>query len=368
MEHRESMQVPADRDPPGDVVPAPANSRAPGPGARIQPSDYRPPWWLRNPHLQSTLASSPMRRNLGARAIAATGAVSTAHIVDGGGGVRLNGFHSIVTGREPRGLALLLHGWEGSTESSYMRLTAATLLQRGFDVFRLNFRDHGDSHHLNEALFHSNRIDEVVQGACDIARRFLPARADGTPGPLVAAGYSLGGNFALRLALRAPAAGLALARVAAVCPVLDPAVTMLQMERGRRMSLRYFEHKWRSSLQRKRALFPRQHDFDDRTLRLGMRQLTEWLVQRHTDFGSLDAYFDGYSIAGDRLAALQVPVDVLMAHDDPVIPVAEFHALTLPGNARLELARHGGHCGFLRNARLQGFAEDWVAERLATAT
>jgi uncharacterized protein len=90
-------------------------------------------------------------------------------------------------------------------------------------------------------------------------------------------------------------------------------------------------------------------------------------VLRHTGFGSLDAYFDGYSIAGERLARLQVPVDMLMAQDDPVIPVAEFHALTLPAHARLELARHGGHCGFLRNARLQGFAEDWVAERLAAA-
>ena len=367
MEDQDSMQAAAHRTPPGDVVPAPADPRAPGPGSRIQPSDYRPPWWLRNPHLQSTLASSPMRRNLGARAIAATGAVSTAQIVDGGGGVRLNGFHSIVPGRQPRGLALLLHGWEGSAESSYMRLTAAQFLQRGFATFRLNFRDHGDSHHLNQELFHSNRIGEVVQAACDIAARFLPMPADGLPAPLVAAGYSLGGNFVLRLALRAPAAGLALARVAAVCPVLDPAVTMLQMERGRRMYLRYFEHKWRGSLLRKRALFPRQHDFDDRTLGLGMRQLTEWLVQRHTDFGSLDAYFDGYSIAGERLAGLQVPVDVLMAQDDPVIPVAEFHALRLPANARLELARHGGHCGFLRDARLRGFAEDWVAARLAAA-
>lgn len=329
-------------------------------------ADYRPPWWLRNAHLQSMLASSPMRRNLGAREIAASGAITTAHIVDGGTGVRLHGLHSAVPGRESRGLALLLHGWEGSTESSYMRLTAATLLQRGFEVFRLNFRDHGDSHHLNEALFHSNRIDEVVQAALDIARRFLPV--DGGQRPLVAAGYSLGGNFALRLALRAPAAGLKLARVAAVCPVLDPAVTMAQMERGRRMYLRYFERKWRSSLLRKRALFPRQHDFDDRTLRLGMRELTEWLVQRHTDFDTLDAYFEGYSIAGDRLSALQVPVDILMAQDDPVIPVQAFHALALPASARLEIARWGGHCGFLRNARLQGFAEDWVAERLTATT
>ena len=331
----------------------------------LHAADYRPPWWLRNPHLQSMLASSPMRRNLGAHEIAASGALTTAHIVDGGTGVRLHGLHSAVPGRESRGLALLLHGWEGSTESSYMRLTAGTLLQRGFEVFRLNFRDHGDSHHLNEALFHSNRIDEVVQAALDITRRFLPV--DGGQRPLVAAGYSLGGNFALRLALRAPAAGLSLARVAAVCPVLDPAVTMAQMERGRRVYLRYFERKWRSSLLRKRALFPRQHDFDDRTLRLGMRELTEWLVQRHTDFGTLDAYFDGYSIAGDRLSALQVPVDILMAQDDPVIPVREFHALALPASAHLEIARWGGHCGFLRNARLQGFAEDWVAEHLAAA-
>ena len=33
-----------------------------------------------------------------------------------------------------------------------------------------------------------------------------------------------------------------------------------------------------------------------------MRALTAWLVERHTEFGTLEAYFDGYSIAGDRLA------------------------------------------------------------------
>jgi predicted alpha/beta-fold hydrolase len=183
----------------------------------------------------------------------------------------------------------------------------------------------------------------------------------------VAVGYSLGGNFVLRLALRAPAAGLALARVAAVCPVLDPAQTMLKMERGWHVYLRYFEKKWRDSLLRKRALFPQKHDFDDRTLRLHMRELTEWLVQRHTDFGSLDAYFDGYSIAGARLAGLQVPADILMAADDPVIPLAEFHALVLPAHARLQITGHGGHCGFLLNRHMDGFGERWVAERLAEA-
>jgi predicted alpha/beta-fold hydrolase len=97
-----------------------------------------------------------------------------------------------------------------------------------------------------------------------------------------------------------------------------------------------------------------------------MRQLTECLVQRDTDFGSLAAYFDGYSIAGERLASLLVPADILMAADDPVIPVGEFLALRLPATARLELAAHGGHCGFLTNARMDGFAEPWVADRFAT--
>src|SRR4249919_84719 len=321
---------------------------------------YHAPWWLRSPHLQTMLGSSPWRIRRGAELLAATGAVHTEHLVDGGEGVRLQGVHSLVPGVHPRGLALLLHGWEGSAESSYMRLTAAQFLKRGFAVFRLNFRDHGDSHHLNEALFHSNRIDEVVHAACDVSRKLLPAGS-----PLVAAGYSLGGNFALRLALRAPAAGLALARVAAVCPVLDPAQTMLQMERGRRVYLRHFENKWRASLLRKRALFPQRHDFDERTLKLHMRELTEWLVQRHTDFGSLDAYFDGYSIAGERLARMEVAADILMAADDPVIPVAEFRALALPAHAHLELTTHGGHCGFLLNARMDGYAEAWVAHRLS---
>jgi len=321
-------------------------------------ADYQPPRWLRNAHVQSYLGSSAMRRRHGERLLHACNATTTAHLIDGGDGVRLHGLHSVVPGTRPRGLALLLHGWEGSADSSYMRLTAAQLLGCGFEVFRLNFRDHGDTHHLNEGLFHSNRMDEVVHAARDVAWRF-PQR------PLVVAGYSLGGNFALRLALRAPDAGLDIAHVAAVCPVLDPARTMESMEQGLPAYLWYFERKWRASLMRKRELFPQVHGFDNQILGLRMRPLTQWLVERHTDFGTLDRYFDGYSIAGNRLAGLQVPVSILMAADDPVIPLDAFHQLQLPADARLEIAAWGGHCGFLENTHLDGFAERWVAQRLA---
>lgn len=221
-------------------------------------SDYAPPRWLRNAHVQSVLGSSPLRRRNAERRLAAAGARTERHLLETADGVRLLGLHSAVPGTTPRGLVLLLHGWEGSAESNYMRLTAARLLGRGFEVFRLNFRDHGDTHHLNEGLFHSNRLEEVVQAAQQVAARF-PLR------PLSVAGYSLGGNFALRLALRASEIGLPLAHAAAVCPVLDPARTMEQMEVGLPMYLWYFERKWRGSLARKRELFPGVHDFDDRT-------------------------------------------------------------------------------------------------------
>jgi predicted alpha/beta-fold hydrolase len=329
-----------------------------GAGGRDGAGAFAPPRWLRNPHLQTVLGTSEWRRWRGARALAATGAVTREHLVDGGDGVRLLGLHSAIPGIRSRGLVLLLHGWEGSAESSYMRLTAARLLASGLEVFRLNFRDHGDTHHLNPDIFHSCRIEEVVHAAGEVARMF-PAR------PLMAAGYSLGGNFALRLALRAPAAGLPLARVAAVCPVIDPARTMHQMETGPWLYMHYFQRKWRGSLLRKRALFPERLDIDDATLRLGMRELTDWLVRRHTALGSIDAYFDGYSIAGDRLRSLQVPAHLLMAADDPVIPIDEFHALSLPDAARVEIESWGGHCGFLEDLRCSGYAERWVEARLA---
>ena len=322
--------------------------------------DYRPPRWLRNPHLQSVLSSMPLRRAAGERELRRLGAVTTPHVLEVDGGVRLQGVHTALPARDPRGLVLLLHGWEGSSESGYMRHTAAELLRQGFDVFRLNFRDHGDTHHLNEDLFHSCRLAEVVQAAGEVSRHFPHA-------PFLAAGFSLGGNFALRLALAAPAAGLPLVHAAAVCPAIDPAAVLVALEQGLPLYHWYFMKKWRRSLQRKRALFPHRHDFDDRVLALDMRGLTRWMVERHTTMAGIEEYFEGYSVAGGRLAALQVPVSVLAAADDPVIPADGFPRLGLPAHSSLEIAPAGGHCGFLEGAHLRGFAERWVAARLDAA-
>lgn len=322
---------------------------------------FRPRGWLRNPHLQSVLASSGLRRALASRRRSRIEGAAEAVLLDCGDGVRLQGFYTRQTERpQPKGLAVLLHGWEGSSQSTYLIHTGARLLEEGFDVFRLNLRDHGDTHHLNVELFHSCRIDEVV-GALQRISQLYPQR------PLCLAGYSLGGNFTLRCALRAPAAGIPLAKAVAICPVISPAAGLKAIQSAPWFYEAYFLRKWRGSLARKAKLFPDAFDFSDWHRKDDLHELTRKLVVRFTDFPTLEHYLDGYSIAGDRLAQLSVPSSILTAADDPIIPLEDFLRLQLPTCARLEVAPHGGHCGFLPGLRGRSYAEDFIAAEFAAA-
>ncbi len=321
--------------------------------------DFRPPRWLANPHLQSMLASSALRRALGRRRVRRLERDAEAVTLDCGAGVRLTGcFTAQRTLAPARGTVVLLHGWEGSVRSTYILRNGARLLAAGWDVFRLNFRDHGGTHALNRGLFHSCLIDEVV-GALGAIQRRCAAR------PLTLVGFSLGGNFALRAALAAPAAGLRLARTIAVCPVIDPHSGLFQLEHAPRVYHDYFMWKWRASLKAKQRAFPDVQWFTRKEPRGTLRTLTAALVRRHTRFGSLDNYLDGYSVAGRRLAALRVPVSILAALDDPVCPASDYADLALPACAELTLTAHGGHCGFIGNGWLGSWAEDFIATRLA---
>jgi predicted alpha/beta-fold hydrolase len=320
--------------------------------------DFRPPWPLTSGHIQTMLSSSGVRRQLlpGRAHSVQDGAEHV--VVDGGDGVRLTGAYTAQrVQKAPRGLAVLFHGWEGSVDSTYVLQTGSRLLQDGWDVFRLNFRDHGDSHQLNEALFHSCRIDEVVNALADIARRY-PAR------PMALAGFSLGGNFALRAALRAPQAGIPLVYALAVCPIIDPGEGLFSLEETAPWFYQaYFMHKWRRSLKTKQAAFPNREFFELAELKQSLRGLTEALVLRHTDFGSLQAYLDGYSVAGNALASMPIRATILTAEDDPVIPVSSFRDLQLPPNVELDISRHGGHCGFISGFNMTSFTDDYIAAR-----
>ncbi|MGO4702624.1 YheT family hydrolase [Dyella sp. 2RAB6] len=321
-------------------------------------ADFRPAWPLTSGHIQTMLSSSGVRRQLLPRAAQTVREGAEEVMVNGGDGVRLTGAytrqHKLP---EARGLAVLFHGWEGSVDSTYVLQTGSRLLAEGWDVFRLNFRDHGDSHPLNEALFHSCRIDEVVHALGDIARRW-PSRK------LVLAGFSLGGNFALRAALRAPETGVPLDYTLAVCPIVDPGEGLFSLEEAAPWFYQaYFLRKWRRSLRAKQAAFPHRQYFELDELKQNLRGLTESLVLRHTDFGSLQAYLDGYSVAGAALKQMRIPTTILTSRDDPVIPVDAFEKLELAPCVELDIAPHGGHCGFIRGMDMTSFTDEYIAAR-----
>jgi predicted alpha/beta-fold hydrolase len=185
---------------------------------------FRPPPGLRYGHTQSILGAWSLRGRVIHYAARDFVKGTAAIIVASGGGVRLLAEQNMPQ-VAPKGVVVALHGWEGGANSSYMVSVSQRLVGAGFATYRLNFRDHGGTFALNEGLFHSCRIDEVVA-----AVRAIGDRHRGIPLYLV--GFSLGGNFSLRVAARAHTAGIDIRKVMAVCPVLSPASTMQALESG----------------------------------------------------------------------------------------------------------------------------------------
>ena len=321
---------------------------------------FSPPSWLANPHLQSILPSLRFRRPVLAWRARRVTACAEEHILDCGDGVRLLGQHSSQqkAGRPPaQNLIVLLHGWEGSADSLYVLSLASHLFDRGYDIFRLNFRDHGSSHHLNEEIFHSCRLPEVV-GAMRCIQQMFPEQR------LSMGGFSLGGNFSLRVAAAAPAAGIRLERVVAVCPVLRPHSTMEVLENGWAVYQQYFIVKWKSSLRIKQRLFPRIYDFTEILAQKSIRAMTEILVKRYSDFADLDAYLNGYAVVGDALAKLEVPSHILFALDDPIIPARDLQDLARTPHLHVNAIPQGGHCGFMDRLIGESWADRQVAKIL----
>ncbi len=315
-------------------------------------TDFTPPRWLRNAHVQSILASAGPRRALARSRASAMLRASRDEILDCGEGIRLHGQYA-EAGAEARGLAVLIHGWHGHTGAAYLLAAAAELHGRGFSVFRLHLRDHGPSSYLNRGLFNSVRLPEVVNAVARIAELH--------PHPkLFLGGFSLGGNFALRVALAAPELHIPLARVVAICPVLDPAHTMSVLGRSP-LYHGYFLRKWKRAMHEKLRHFP-EYGFGAELEKLqSLEEMNRFFVPRYTDYSDTRAYLAAYALTGEKLAGLQVQSHLITSADDPVIPASDLSRIARPAALEVELVPHGGHCGFIRDWRLRGWAEQRMA-------
>lgn len=259
---------------------------------------------------------------------------------------------------------VLLHGLEGSSQGHYIRGMAEKAWTRGCNVVRLNHRNCGGTEHLSPTLYHSGLTADLRAVLRELHDTDRLTR-------IGLAGYSMGGNIALKLmGETAPAPGAAadaLTMVRAVCavsPPIDLAACMTAMESlDNRLYEWNFLRTLRARLRRKAALFPARYP----TSHL---QRT-WSIRRFDDVYTSQGF--GYRDAADyyhRCSALRVidritcPTLILTAADDPFVPAAMFGAPALQGNPHISLCitTHGGHCGFVERA---GDDDGYYAERVA---
>ena len=264
--------------------------------------------------------------------------------VDPARAVRLLGYYTPCRSRgntpsKPKGLVMLLHGWEGDSHSAYNLVLGSALVRDGYDVVRLNLRDHGLTHHLNKGIFYATLIEEV-----HAATQQVGLLAAGRPFYLI--GASLGGSFVVRMALRHARSPIPnLRRAMAINPVLNPGRTSFVLD-DHLLLRKYFRGCWLESLRKKQALFPDLYDFAPLASISTIREMSNWVIKSMTTFSDVDEYLNAYAVRPMEFNDLTVPVSILTAANDPLIPPEDIAALPSHPLLQVNVLPFGGHVGY----------------------
>ncbi|GAA5315318.1 MAG: alpha/beta fold hydrolase [Candidatus Pelagadaptatus aseana] len=322
----------------------------------IPMSDFTPPPGLRNPHVQNIIASTGPRRWLVRRQARSLLNHSEDVILNCGNGVRLLGHIN----RHPHGaksLITLLHGWEGSSDSTYVLSAARRLYGEGHDIFRLNFRDHGDTEHLNREIFNSTRLSDVTGAMEDIQKRFHYEH-------YFLSGFSLGGNFTLRTTIAQHQHNYRIDRAVAICPVICPLDTMDALTNGPRIYERHFVNQWKRSLSNKTEHFPEYTYRDQLPDMKTLAHINDFFIPGYTPFDDCDSYFDAYSLKREQLSQIDIPTTIITSEDDPIVRHHMLPREKLSRHLSLEITRFGSHCAYLKNYRLHSWSDDRLSQLL----
>ncbi|MDQ6809850.1 MAG: alpha/beta fold hydrolase, partial [Verrucomicrobiota bacterium] len=311
-------------------------------------SSFRPPFYLRNPHVQ-TITAALLR---------------TSHRVlfqqerlelDDGDFIDLRWLK-----HQNARLAILSHGLEGSAEQGYMRGMARTLGAGGWDALAWNFRGCGDEPNRLARFYHSGATDDL---------RSVIARAVAEYSKIALVGFSLGGNLTLKYLGEAPPHPTIVASVAVSAPVdLAASARVLDSRRANRIYLRRFIGTLVGKVEAKAARFP---DEIDATGSRSLRTFAEF-DDRYT--GPLHGFRDAadywkQSSARQFLPQIAVPTLLINALDDPFLAPEcfPFDEATESRHFFLEAPTHGGHLGFLESLWRRPWHEQRALQFLASA-
>lgn len=252
---------------------------------------------------------------------------------------------------------IALHGLESSSEAHYVRGLADKAFAAGFNAVRLNQRNCGASEHLSDSLYHSGLTHDPIA----VMRELTDV--DGLKAFAIA-GYSLGGNLALKLAGDYGAGAPKELRAAcAVSPTMDLAVCVDALEEKQNALYQWhFVQNLKRRMRRKAQVFPGKWPLDALRRIRSIREFDEAYTAPHHGFHDASDYYHRASAIRviDKIA---IPTLIITAADDPFVPPGPFRepAVVRNRNITLEVTEHGGHCGFVEESR-PGYDGYW-AER-----
>ncbi|MBT8084048.1 MAG: hydrolase [Woeseia sp.] len=304
------------------------------PNERIVTGAFEPPRWLKNRHLQTLWPSLPWvhgpRPTLEHEWLELPDGDRTALEWFAEGGRQL----------DDRPLLVILHGLEGSAESPYCSHLMWAAAARGWRAVVLHFRDCGDYRNRLPRRYHAGETNDL--------RVFLEReRARGHQGPLLATGYSLGGNVLLKY-LGESGEDTPLVAAAAVSVPLDLHKSAAALQQG--FATVYQAHLLRRMKASVRLKFNANTAAFDWTRAMAAKTFAEFddaVTAPLHGFRGKDDYYDQCS-AGGYLDRIERPTLIIHALDDPfmspdIVPPAD----KIANCVTVEVSQHGGHVGFI---------------------
>lgn len=291
---------------------------------------FAPPWWGSNPHLQTIL---PVLTKVAKVALQR----ERLELADGD----FIDLDWLSPPHDGQPLLVLLHGLEGSANSHYARrmLTACAQQQLAAVV-----------HHHRGCSGEPNRLARSYHSGdtADISHTLQLLRQRYPQSPLLAVGYSLGGNVLAKYQGEQGDDSL-LSRAAVVSAPLELAGCSRKLEQGfSRLYQRYLLRQLQQKMQHKRAQTPTTLPDNNAIRQLNtFYKFDDQLTGPMHGFSGADDYYQQAS-ALPLLGNIQRPTLFIHAADDPfmsrsVIPDID----SLPSCVQYELYHHGGHVGFI---------------------
>ncbi len=320
--------------------------------------EFRAPWWLRNPHLQTLWQRFARRRPLVA--------LRRERLELPDGDFLDLDWARPLDGSEPAGpdahgaagtpLVVVLHGLEGSSASPYAQGMLAAVAARGWRGVVLHFR--GCSGELNRLprSYHSGETGDIAY-VLELLRGRHPQA------PRAAIGYSLGGNVLLKyLGERGEAAGLDAAAAVSVPFLLHDSAERL--DRG---FSRFYQKLLVGSLTQKVAQkfahMPSPIALDGVAASRNFHEFDDRVTAPLHGFSDAAEYYERAS-SRQYLKGIAVPTLIVQARDDPFMtPAVIPEAAELAPPVRLEVSDRGGHVGFVAGAA-PWRPRYWLEERI----